>query len=223
MAVGGSLTFSQTAIAVYQSVTHFSIARYCGYSTYHLPVISYSFQLHAKHNDGSSAWCQFSGNLPVSSIFTGEWEITRSNGISNHTVKSDTISPLQSVIHVREVDYFVLPRLEFTPVNYISFILLVLSGLGSWSKNYWADREKVWFFLNLTFSAVWNFKFRHMFCRNKKCCSVISRFPVHLPLYKFWAILALYRFLGDFNETFRLLFFHAHLQMCHVSLKNIQK
>jgi hypothetical protein len=30
-------------------------------------------------------------------------------------------------------------------------------------------------------------------------------------------------FMGDFNETFRLLFFHAHLRMCQVSLKNIQK
>jgi hypothetical protein len=33
-----------------------------------------------------------------------------------------------------------------------------------WNKNYWADREKVWFFLNLIFSAVTNLKFRHMFC-----------------------------------------------------------
>jgi hypothetical protein len=40
--------------------------------------------------------------------------------------------------------------------------------LGTWSKNYWADREKVWFFLNLIFSAVRNFKS----CRNKKFCSV---------------------------------------------------
>jgi hypothetical protein len=30
-------------------------------------------------------------------------------------------------------------------------------------------------------------------------------------------------FLGDFNETFRLLFFHAHLWMCQVSLKKIPK
>jgi hypothetical protein len=31
------------------------------------------------------------------------------------------------------------------------------------------------------FSAVRNVKFRHMFCRNKKFCSVNSRFHVHLP------------------------------------------
>jgi hypothetical protein len=42
------------------------------------------------------------------------------------------------------------------------------------------------------FSAVRNFQFRHMFCRNKKFCSVKSRFPVHLPSYKLWTILALY-------------------------------
>jgi hypothetical protein len=48
------------------------------------------------------------------------------------------------------------------------------------AKNYWADREKVWFFLNRIFSPVRNFKFGHMFCRNKKSCSVKSRFPVHL-------------------------------------------
>jgi hypothetical protein len=33
---------------------------------------------------------------------------------------------------------------------------------------------KVWFFLNLIFSAVRNFKFQHMFCRNKKFCTVFS-------------------------------------------------
>jgi hypothetical protein len=26
--------------------------------------------------------------------------------------------------------------------------------LGAWSKNYWADREKVWFFLNVIFMSV---------------------------------------------------------------------
>jgi hypothetical protein len=26
--------------------------------------------------------------------------------------------------------------------------------LGTWSKNYWADVEKVWFFLNLIFMSV---------------------------------------------------------------------
>jgi hypothetical protein len=41
-----------------------------------------------------------------------------------------------------------------------------------------ANREKVCFFLNLIFSAVRNFKFRHMFCQNS---SVKSHFPVHLP------------------------------------------
>jgi hypothetical protein len=35
-----------------------------------------------------------------------------------------------------------------------------------------SNREKVCFFWNLIFSAVRNFKFRRMFCRNKKFCSV---------------------------------------------------
>jgi hypothetical protein len=39
---------------------------------------------------------------------------------------------------------------------------------------------KVCFFLNLNFSAVENFKFGHMFCRNKKFCSVKSSFPVQI-------------------------------------------
>jgi hypothetical protein len=34
-------------------------------------------------------------------------------------------------------------------------------ALGTWSKNYWADHEKVCFFLNLIFWAVRNLKFRH--------------------------------------------------------------
>jgi hypothetical protein len=80
------------------------------------------------------------------------------------------------------------------------------------------------FSYDLIFSAVRNFKFRHMFCRNKKFCS-----ENHVFLYicrntnfgQYW--LSTHYFLGDFNETFRLLFFHAHLRMCQVSLKNIQK
>jgi hypothetical protein len=39
------------------------------------------------------------------------------------------------------------------------------------------------------------------FCRNKKFCSVKSRFPVHLPLYKFWTI---FYFLG---ENFQVIIF----------------
>jgi hypothetical protein len=50
----------------------------------------------------------------------------------------------------------------------------VALGTGMWSKNYWADREKVWFFLKLIFSGVRNFKFRYMFCWNKMFCSVKS-------------------------------------------------
>jgi hypothetical protein len=74
------------------------------------------------------------------------------------------------------------------------------------------------FFLNLIFSAVRNFEFRHMFCRYKKFGSVKSRFT---NFGQYW--LSTVYFLGDFNETFRLLFVHAHLLMCQVSLKNIQK
>jgi hypothetical protein len=97
----------------------------------------------------------------------------------------------------------------------VNFFSSVRICLGTWSKNYWADHEKIWFFLNQIFSAVRNFKFGHMFCRNKKFCSVKSRFPVHLRNINFgqyW--LSTRYFLGDFNETFRLLFFHAHLQIC---------
>jgi hypothetical protein len=54
---------------------------------------------------------------------------------------------------------------------------------------------------------------------------IISRlsklaYPI-LDFGQYW--LSTVYFLGDFNETFKLLFFHAHLRMCHVSLKNIQK
>jgi hypothetical protein len=62
-------------------------------------------------------------------------------------------------------------------------------------------------------------KFRHKFCRNKKICSVKSRFPVHLPQYNLFTILALYRlFLGRFQWNF-----HDIICLCPVSLKNIQK
>jgi hypothetical protein len=76
------------------------------------------------------------------------------------------------------------------------------------AKKYWAECEKVWFFLILIFSAVRNFKFRHMFRRNKKFCSVKSRFPVHFPQYKFLTILALYRlFLWRFQWNFQIIIF----------------
>jgi hypothetical protein len=72
-------------------------------------------------------------------------------------------------------------------------------------------------------------------CRSSTCfaeikstctCTVKSRFPVHLLVCnthfgQYW--LSTVYFLGDVNETFRLLFVHAHLRMCQVSLKNIQK
>jgi hypothetical protein len=67
---------------------------------------------------------------------------------------------------------------------------------------------KIWFFLNLIFLAVRNFKLQHIFCRNKKFCSVKSRFPVHFPQYKFWTILALYPlFLGQFQWNFQIIIF----------------
>jgi hypothetical protein len=44
------------------------------------------------------------------------------------------------------------------PVDYsgklITTIKLFRACLGTWSKNYWADGEKVWIFLNQIFSAV---------------------------------------------------------------------
>jgi hypothetical protein len=42
---------------------------------------------------------------------------------------------------------------------YVMSDLRIDQCLGTWSKNYWADREKAWFFLNLIFWAVRNFKF----------------------------------------------------------------
>jgi hypothetical protein len=60
--------------------------------------------------------------------------------------------------------------------HYSPFFWFCRICLGTWSKNYWADRKKVWFFLSLIFWAVRNFKFQHMFCQNKKFCHVRSRF-----------------------------------------------
>jgi hypothetical protein len=74
---------------------------------------------------------------------------------------------------------------------------------------------KVWFFFNLIFSAVRNFKFRHMVCRNKKFCSVKPRFLVHLPWSKFRTILALYRlFLGRFQWNFQIIKISKN-KICH--------
>jgi hypothetical protein len=38
----------------------------------------------------------------------------------------------------------------------------------SWSKNYWTDRQKSWFILNLMFSAVRNLKFQYDSLSNLK-------------------------------------------------------
>jgi hypothetical protein len=112
----------------------------------------------------------------------------------------------------------------YTPPSIVHFLVLSHMFGCRWSKNYCSNREKVWFFLNLIFSAVRNFKFRHMFCRNKKFCSVKSRFLYicrNTNFGQYW--LSTVYFLVDFNKTFRLLFFHSHLQICQVSFKNIQK
>jgi hypothetical protein len=36
----------------------------------------------------------------------------------------------------------------------VHFLYFCRTCLGTWSKNYWADCEKVWFFLNLIFMSV---------------------------------------------------------------------
>jgi hypothetical protein len=71
-------------------------------------------------------------------------------------------------------------RAESGKVGISLYIVHFFSSVA-WSKNYWPIAKKFFFFLNLIFPAVRNFKFRHMFCRNKKFCSVKSRFPEHLP------------------------------------------
>jgi hypothetical protein len=101
---------------------------------------------------------------------------------------------------------------------------VVLSHMFGYLEQKLLGRSRKSFFLNLIFSAVRNFKFRHIFCQNKKFCSVKSRFPdicCNTNFGEYW--LSTIYFLGNFNETFRLIFVHAHLQMCQVSLKIIQK
>jgi hypothetical protein len=74
-------------------------------------------------------------------------------------------------------------------------IFLILSHMFGYQRQklLGRSRKSLFFLKPVICSAVRNLKFRHMFCRNKKFCSVKSRFPVHLPQYKFWTILALYR------------------------------
>jgi hypothetical protein len=96
--------------------------------------------------------------------------------------------------------------------------------MGMWSKNFWVDREKFWFFLNLIFSAVRNFKFRHMFCRKKAlwCKITFSCTFAAIQILDNIGSLTVISWAISMKH-FRLLFFHAHLRMCQVSLKNIQK
>jgi hypothetical protein len=93
--------------------------------------------------------------------------------------------PTGDAIHRGKSEHPLVLLRRSTGVKKILTILHFFSSVAHvWvhgAKNYWADHEKVWFFLSLIFSAVRNFQFRHMFCRNKKFCSVTSRFPVHLP------------------------------------------
>jgi hypothetical protein len=48
------------------------------------------------------------------------------------------------------------------PFKGATYCVFLSHMFGTWSKNYWTDRNK-----RLS-SAVRNFKFRYMFCRNKK-------------------------------------------------------
>jgi hypothetical protein len=57
-----------------------------------------------------------------------------------------------------------------------------------WSKNYWADREKVWFFLNLIFSAVRNFRFRQCFAEIKSVAVIQILDNIGYLPFIFWAI-----------------------------------
>jgi hypothetical protein len=117
---------------------------------------------------------------------------------------------------------FIILTNMFIILTNLYSIFLVLSHVFGYlgQKLLGCDHEKVCFFLNLIFSPVRNFKFRHMFCRNKKFCSVKSRFLYicHNTNFGQYCLSTVY-FWGDFNETFKLLFSHAHLQMCQVSLK----
>jgi hypothetical protein len=58
-------------------------------------------------------------------------------------------------------------------------ICLVLSHMFGYVEQKLLGRSRKSFFLNQIFSAVRNFKFRHMFCRNKKFCSVRSKNKIH--------------------------------------------
>jgi hypothetical protein len=52
----------------------------------------------------------------------------------------------QTTLHVGPID--------ITSCLLSIFLVLFRTCLGTWSKTYWADREKVWFFLNLSFMSV---------------------------------------------------------------------
>jgi hypothetical protein len=79
---------------------------------------------------------------------------------------------------------------KFKSMQY-KYVITLYCPFFSSVADCWADCKKVRFFQNLIFSAVRNFKFHHMFCRNTN-------------FGQYW--LSTVYFLGDFNETFRLLF-----------------
>jgi hypothetical protein len=59
--------------------------------------------------------------------------------------------------------------------------------LGTWSKNYWTDRKKVWVFLTYLLRQ-WQFYSSHMFCRRKKCFSVKLRFCRNTNVGQYWLL-----------------------------------
>jgi hypothetical protein len=86
-------------------------------------------------------------------------------------------------------------------------ILLVLSHmLGYREQKLLGRSRKSLFFLKSNFVGSEKFQASAHVCRNKKFCSVKSRFPVHLPSCKFWTILALYRlFLWRFQWNVQII------------------
>jgi hypothetical protein len=83
---------------------------------------------------------------------------------------------------------------------------------------------KSFFFLKSNlFGNSKKFQYSDVLGRNKKFCSAKSRFPVHLPQYKFWIILGPFISWAISMKLSGYYFVHANLQMCQVSLKNIKK
>jgi hypothetical protein len=85
-------------------------------------------------------------------------------------------------------------------MDLLKSIILVLSHMTGYVEQKLLGRsQESYTFLKSNFVGSGE-KFWRMYLPKKKFCGLKSRLPDHLPYYKFWTILALYRlFLGRFQ------------------------